>query len=575
MRSSSFLRLIPIAALIGLLSLLLLYPIWLTVRGGFEGAGGSFTLYHVAQVAIDPVLRRGLLNALGIALCTTGASLLIALPLALVRARCEFPGRRVLGALLLAPLILPPFVGAVGVHQVLGLRGALNSALLNLGLIDQGIDFLGRGGFWAVVAVEALHLYPIVYLNLVSALGNLDPALEEAAANLGAGRMRRLAEIVAPLVRPGLFAGCTVVFIWSLTEMGTPIIFDYERVTPVQIFYGLNAMSASRQPWALTAVMLGAAAGAYVLGRLVFGRPVPAMLQRGASAAVPQRLGRGGRILAQALFGSVIAVALLPHLAVVLTSVAPVGAWYSSVLPQQFTLEHYVTAINHPLAVGSVRNSLIYASAATVLDLVLGLLIAYIVVRSDLPGRRILDALSMLPLAVPGLVMAFGYTAMTLRWPFGPGGPLAGTIDVIGPQPNPVPLLIIAYAVRRLPYVVRAAAAGLEQTPVALEDAARNLGAGKVRGVLTIVIPLIAGSLLAGGIMAFSFAMLEVSDSLILAQREAHFPITKAIYVLFERLGDGRAVASAMGVWAMALLATALAGAGLLLGKRLGGMFRG
>jgi iron(III) transport system permease protein len=567
-------RFLPGAALIALLSLVLLYPIWLTVRGGFEGADGSFTLYHVAQVAADPVLRDGLLNALGIALFTTLASLAIAIPLALLRVRCEFPGARLLGALLLAPLILPPFVGAVGVHQVLGLRGALNSLLLELGLIGRPIDFLGRGGFWAVVAVEALHLYPIVYLNLAAALRTLDPALEEAAANLGASRLRRLLGIVAPLVRPGLFAGCTVVFIWSLTEMGTPIIFDYERVTPVQIFYGINAMAASKQPWALTAVMLAAAAGAYVLGRLVFGRAVPAMLQRGASAAVPRRLGRREGLLAQALFAGVVAVAVLPHLAVILTSVSRVGAWYGTVLPEQFTLEHYVTAVNHPLAVGSVRNSLLFASAATVLDLVLGLLIAYAVVRTTLPGRRIVDALSMLPLAVPGLVMAFGYTAMTLRWPFGPGGPLAGTIDVIGPQPNPVPLLILAYAVRRLPYVVRAAAAGLEQTPIALEEAARNLGAGRIRSVLTIAVPLIAASLLAGGIMAFSFAMLEVSDSLILAQREAHFPITKAIYVLFERLGDGRAVASAMGVWAMALLAVTLAGAALLLGRRLGGMFR-
>jgi iron(III) transport system permease protein len=163
---------------------------------------------------------------------------------------------------------------------------------------------------------------------------------------------------------------------------------------------------------------------------------------------------------------------------------------------------------------------------------------------------------------------------MTLRWPFGAGDPLEGVVDVIGAEPNPVPLLIIAYAVRRLPYVVRSAVAGLEQTPGELEDAALNLGAGRLRAVRTILVPLMAANLIAGGLLAFSFAMLEVSDSLILAQREVHFPITKAIYVLFERLGDGQHIASAMGVWAMALLGLTLVGASILLGKRMGALFR-
>jgi iron(III) transport system permease protein len=182
--------------------------------------------------------------------------------------------------------------------------------------------------------------------------------------------------------------------------------------------------------------------------------------------------------------------------------------------------------------------------------------------------------MAMVPLAVPGLVMAFGYVAMTLRWPFGPGDPLEGVIDVIGAEPNPAALLIVAYAVRRLPYVVRATVAGLQQTSPDLEEAALNLGAGRLRVACTIVAPLISASLVAGGLLAFSFAMLEVSDSLILAQREAHFPVTKAIFVLFEKLGDGPYIASALGVWAMALLALTMVGAAALLGRGLGALFK-
>jgi iron(III) transport system permease protein len=138
-----------------------------------------------------------------------------------------------------------------------------------------------------------------------------------------------------------------------------------------------------------------------------------------------------------------------------------------------------------------------------------------------------------------------------------------------------VPFLILAYAVRRLPYVVRSAAAGLEQTSVALEEAGYNLGASRWRVTRKIVLPLLAANLAAGAILAFCFAMLEVSDSLILAQREADFPITKAIFSLAERLGDGPGVASALGVWAMAFLGIALATAAALVGKKAGAIFRG
>jgi iron(III) transport system permease protein len=560
------------AGLLAVLAVFLLYPIWLTVRGGFIGAGGRPTGHHVLAVFADAGLRAGLVNAFVIAVCTTALSMMLALPLAVVSARCQFRGQGLLSALVLVPLILPPFVGAIGLNQILGRSGALNQFLVNLGVIEQGIDFLGRGGLWAIIVIEALHLYPIVYLNATAALANLDPALEQAAENLGAGRWRRFRTVTLPLIRPGLFAGATIVFIWSFTELGTPLMFDFQVVTPVQIFNGLKEMAASRQPYALPVVMLGAAMLFYVLGKLVFGGRAHAMYAKASLQATPRRLGPVGSAAAALLFAVVTAVAVLPHLGVVLMSFAAVGHWYESVLPDAFTTVHYTNALGHDLAVGSIRNSLLYASCAMLLDIGLGIMIGYLLVRTLLPGRGLLDAMSMLPLAV--LAMALGYGARSLFWPFGEGDPLAGTIDIIGAQPNPVPLLIIAYGVRRLPYVVRATVAGLEQTASELEEAAMNLGASRLRTIRTIVAPLIAANLIAGGLLAFSFAMLEVSDSLILAQRQEHFPITKAIYVLFERLGDGQHIASAMGVWGMALLALTLVGASLMMGKKMGAIFR-
>ena len=134
-------------------------------------------------------------------------------------------------------------------------------------------------------------------------------------------------------------------------------------------------------------------------------------------------------------------------------------------------------------------------------------------------------------------------------------------------------LLVIAYAIRRLPYIVRSAVAGLQQSNPALEEAARSLGASPSRMLRRIAIPLIGANLAAGCILAFAFAMLEVSDSLILAQQAQHFPITKAIYVLLSTLGNGTELAAALGVWSMVFLSVAIMGAAILGGKR-GGLFK-
>src|SRR6185312_4207000 len=182
----------------------------------------------------------------------------------------------------------------------------------------------------------------------------------------------------------------------------------------------------------------------------------------------------------------------------------------------------------------------------------------------------------MLPLAVPGLVLAFGYLGVSLEvqgWMTRHGWSprLKDWFDV---QQNPTLLLVIAYAMRRMPYVVRSGVAGLEQTPEDLELAAQNLGASHGLTLRRITIPLISANLIAGGLLAFAFAMLEVSDSLILAQSTKFWPITKAIYELFQRLRDGPYIASALGVWAMVLLTLTLLSANSLPGTKMGAIFR-
>ncbi len=573
MRSRALTQYLLLVGLLATLALTMLYPVWLIVRGGFVDdpvTQTGFSLRHVGLVFRDGVLLEGLRNAFVVAFATTALSFLIGVPLAVFAVRCDFPFKRFWGAAALVPLILPPFVGAIGLRAVIGREGAINS------LLGTEWDVLGSARLAGVVVVLALHLYPIIYLNASAALANLDPALDEAALLLGAGAWRRFLTVTLPLIRPGLFAGGTIVFVWAFTELGTPLVFEVNNLTAVQIFHGLKEVSSSAQPFALTVVMLVIAVGSYALGKWGFGRAGHAATTRASVAGSSRRLGWGPGAAVSGLFALVTLLALLPHIGVVLVAITRPGAWHGTPLPRlsDLTLSNFQIALGHPLGFNSIMNSMMLASAAAAIDVLLGLGIAYLVVRSRVRGRAVLDALAMLPLAVPGLVMAFGYVAVTLAWPFGPGDPLEGAIDIVGSNPNPFPLLIIAYAVRRLPYVVRAGVAGLQQAPVELEEAARNLGAGPLRTLRRIVVPLIAANLIAGGLLAFSFAMLEVSDSIILAQQERHYPITKAILLFTERLGDGQAVACAMGVWGMALLTVTLVGVSIVFGKRLGSIFR-
>jgi iron(III) transport system permease protein len=541
------------------------WPVLQILEGGFTDADGRLTFAYLGALLSNPTYLGGLGNSVALACATTTLALLLALPLAVVSDRYVYPGKGLLGSLVLVPMILPPFVGAIGIKQIFGQYGAVNALLHHAGLLAPGatIDWFAANQFWGVAAVQALSLYPIIYLNAVAALANVDPALEEAAQNLGCTGLRRFRRVTLPLIRPGLFAGGTIVFIWAFTELGTPLIFDYDRVTSVQIYHGLKDIGANPFPFALVAVMLAGSVAIYALSKTLFGGTGHAMMAKATSAGGARPLPRGRAWLCTLLFGGVTFFAVLPHLGVILVAFSP--DWYGTVLPDRYTLDNFRLALGHDLTVPAIANSLRFASISTVVDLVLGVAIAYVVVRSKVRGRHVLDFLAMLPLAVPGLVLAFGYLAMAQDGKF---------FSFLNPTRDPTILLVIAYSVRRLPYVVRSAAAGFQQTSETLEEAAQNLGAPPLRAVFRVTLPLITANLIAGGLLAFAFAMLEVSDSLILAQKQAYYPITKAIMELFQLLGDGKYIASALGVWAMAFLGITIAGLSIVLGKKLGAIFR-
>lgn len=554
--------------IIGILIVLLmgvffLYPLYKTTRGGFFDTDGNFTLSYLMEVFRNPIYLEGLFNSFRLAVATTCVVLLISIPLSILNIRYKFPGKTWFSALILVPMILPPFVGAIGFRQFWGMMGSLNALLLGLGILDSPVDWLGKSRFWGVVITQALHLYPIMYLNASAALANIDPAMEEAAQNLGAGKWRLIKKVILPLMMPGLFAGGTIVFIWAFTELGTPLIFDYTRVSSVQVFSAIKEVGDNPFAYVLVVVIMSCSVLMFMLGKTIAGRNAYAMTSKAMTASCERPLKGCHKWFASIAFISLTSVALIPHFGVLLMSIS--RDWYSTVIPNQWTLDHFDAALGHSLTVPSIGNSLRYASVATLADLFLGLGAAWIIVRSKIRFRGLIDALIMAPLAVPGIVLAFGYVAMSQPGEF---------FHFLDPAEDPTILLIVAYSIRRLPYVVRALVAGLQQTGVVLEEAARNLGASFLLTIRRITLPLISANLLAGGILAFCFAMLEVSDSLILAQKQQYFPITKAIYELFQLLGEGRYLAAALGVWSMIFLALGLLLAGKLLGKKMGALFR-
>lgn len=517
----------------------------------------------------SPFLWECLRNSFLFAILSTLITTVVCLPLAYWMTHLRIRGQALLSGLLLIPLLMPPFVGAIGLQRLMGRFGLINLMLMQFGLVDAGrpIDFLGQGGFFGVVLMQALHLYPILYLNLTAAWANIDPTLEDAARNLGAGEARVFRTITFPLLLPGYFAGASLVFVWAFTDLGTPLVFNFTRVLPVQIYDQVSDPQRTNPvAYALVVVTLLVTLLLFYVARWVVSRQSYLGVGKGAISVSPQPATKRQTVLIYGVIGMLTLLSLLPQLGVILTAFAK--RWIMTPLPESYTPFYVQEVWSNRIASLSMRNSVVYSLCSTLLDLLMGISLAWLIARRPSWLTGILDGLATLPLALPGLVLAFGYLTCFNNIPLGGLGPY------LDPIRNPAPLLIIAYTVRRLPFLTRSALAGLQQIPSTLEEAAENLGASRWRVLRTVTMPLISANLIAGAILTFSFAVLEVSDSLMLAREQKYYPITKAILGLLMRPEDGDMIASALSVYAMAMLATCLLIASLILGRKMGQLFR-
>lgn len=528
-----------VALFVGLLALLgvfIVYPLARVLAVAVDSPTGP-TLRHLAAFFQRPLFMEALGNTLLAGVAAVALGSLVALPLAVLIARYDFPGRGLVQTLAVLPLVIPPFVGAVAFQQILGRSGVVN--LLLLDWFGVSVPFMeGLGG---VVLVQTLHYFPFILVNTAAALQGIDPAAEEAAQTLGCHGWRLFRRITLPLAFPGFLAGALLAFIRVIDDLGTPLMLNYTKLLAPQAYLrvttvGLNDVDG----YVICVILVLLSLGALWVAKALLGRGEWASLARGPERAA-ERLRGTRAIWAWAVAAPLLGLALLPHAGIVMLSFAKV--WSFSYLPSRYTLDNYTEIFVRTPAF--VWNTVRYAVLAAAVDVVLGAAIAWLLLRGAVRGRGVLDAIATIPLAIPGVVLAVGYLRVFHGWDVpGLGEPLTATWLI----------LVIAYAVRRLPYTVRAAYAALQQLHVSMEESAQSLGATPARAMRRITLPLMTRGLVAGGLIAFITSAVELSSTILLVPRIELGPLSYGIYIYMQS-AVGRGAGAALGVVAIALVA--------------------
>ena len=525
--------------LIGLFLLVfLVLPVGTVIYTAFVTETGSLTVGHFGNFFSQSIFRESFFNSLWVALASTFFASVIAIPLAYLTVRFEFRGALAIQTLGVLPLIMPPFVGAVALQLIFGKNGSFNL------LLDDWLGFTIpiMDGLVGVTFVESIHYFPFILLNLVAAMRNIDGAMEESALNLGARGWRLFRRVIFPLAMPGYLAGAALVFVKVFDDLGTPLVMGITNMLAPQAYLRITTAGVDDPlGYVISVIMIAFSILAlWMAARVMKGRDY-ATLQKGGGALQKRRLSKWESLLANGWIVLVLLVVLAPHIGILLMSFAKV--WSYSVLPDAYTLEHYATIFSD--AKGMIGNTLLYCVLAAGLDVVIGTAIAYLILRTRLPARQWLDHLASAALAIPGLVLAIGY----LRLFKGVTLPFTDTLVV-----QTWVLIMLAYAVRRLPYALRSCMAALQQVHVSLEEAAHSLGASRLSTIRRVMVPLMAGGILAGFVTSFITAAVELSATLVLVSTESQAPMSLGIYLYMQSIA-GRGPGAALAVLAVVVVA--------------------
>jgi iron(III) transport system permease protein len=543
------------ALLLAILIAFILHPVLRVLWISLSDDLGNLTLLHFANFFRRPLFREALWNTLKSGLLVVCFSALLALPLAYVLARFEFRGKLLLQTAATLPLVIPPFVGAVALQLILGRSGMVNLMLMDW--FDISIPFMED--LTGVVLVQTLHFFPFILLNTQVSLSNIDSSLEEAAQNLGCHGFGLFRRVTLPLMLPGFMAGSLLTFIRAIDDLGTPLMLNYKNLLAPQAYLRITTVGMDDvDGYVICVILVLLSLASLMAARKYLSLAEYATVQRVAPVTAKLRGPTLG--IVWLVIGLVLGVSLLPHIGIALLSFTKV--WSFTLLPTTYTLGNYgeiLFRVPH-----FVINTLVYTLLAAAMDIVLGATIAYLLLRTRVPGRNFLDAVATMPLAIPGVVLAVGYLRVFHGWDFpGLGGPLTSSWLI----------LVIAYTMRRLPYTVRACYAALQQVHYSLEESAQNLGANRFRTFAKITLPMIGGGLIAGGLIAFITSCVELASTIMLVPRIELGPISYGIY-LYMQSPLGRGAGAALGVVAILLVSIGTYLTHRIFGGRAGSAFR-
>jgi iron(III) transport system permease protein len=543
---------------LSLLVVFLLYPVLVVLYEAFT-VDGAFSLLNFTNFFANDLFVECFSNSVVVAVAAVVTTSLIGVPLSYFITRYDFPGKRVLEVLAMMPMIIPPFVGAIGLTYFFGKYGIVNLFLTETFPVES-IPFLK--GPLGILFVETIHLYPLIFLNCSASLAGIDPSLEESAKNLGASGFRLFRSITFPLMLPGYAAGALLVFIWSFSDLGTPLMLQYFNLLAPQAYHRITSFTILDVNGYVMCVLLAAVSllALFLVRKYVSLRQYTIISSGIPPATLVTKL-RGKKLLAVLSFCiAIVLISLTPHLGIFLASLAKV--WSMTYLPETYTLDHYDEVLFRTPQF--IQNTMVYCSLSAVFDVVLGAVIAYLLVRKTFIGKEVLDALAMLPFAIPGIVIGIGYLRTFYQFEIpGLGVPLTATWFI----------LPLSYMIRRLPYTVRSCFASLQQIHVSLEEASMNLGANRFQTFLRVTLPLMWTGILAGGILAFVNAVVEISTTLFLTPSLEQASLSFGIYqYIYNPRGKGPA--SALGVFAILLVSISIIVVRKIMGRRMGAIFR-
>ncbi len=523
------------------LALFLVVPVVQVIFVAFQSpATGHFTLVNFQDFFNTSLFREAFWNSLYVAIMAVVVATLFAMPLAYFTTRFEFRGAIIVQTLGIIPLIMPPFVGAVAMQLLFGTNGSINLLLEDW----FGINIPFMEGLNGVIFVESIHYFPFILINLSASLNIIDRAMEESAQNLGASGFRLFRRIVFPLAMPGYVAGASIVFLKVFDDLGTPLLLNVNTLLAPQAYLRISSIGiADPMGYVISVILVAFSLFAMWVAALALKGKDYGTEQRGGGGLAKRPMRRWEAVLSYGVIVLILLLVLSPHIGLTLLSFGTI--WSFSVLPDGYTVSHYLEVFDQ--SPQFVTNTILYASLAALIDVVVGTAIAYLVLRTRIIGRKWLDYTAMAALAVPGVVLGIGY----LRTFFGLQLPWSGQ-----PLSSWWVMLVIALSIRRLPYALRACTAALQQLSVALEEAAENLGAGKLTTVRRIVVPLMVGGILAGFVTSFATAAVELSTTIMLVSRESDAPLAYGLYV-YMQTAAGRGPGAALGMIAVLIVGVA------------------